>query len=64
MKLTRRAMASALTAAVVAAQAPPKTAVTPEAELEAARNRVRANNVLLTAQSVPMSMEPAFQFKA
>ena len=64
MKLTRRELASALAAGAALAQTPPKPAATPEQELQAARDRVKALTVRLTSEQVPMSTEPAFQFKA
>jgi hypothetical protein len=68
MKMTRRTLAASLSAAALAAQAPPQTPaspqLTPDAELQAARDRVKANTVLLSAQQVPMTVEPAFAFKA
>lgn len=63
MKLTRRQLASALTAGVALAQTP-QPAASPDAELQAARDRVKANVTRLSALAVPMSVEPAFQFKA
>ena len=40
--------------------APPRT---PEAELQAARDQLKATLARLSAQAVPMTTEPAFQFK-
>jgi len=68
MKLTRRELAAALTSAAALAQtpAPQRTPAerTPEAELQAARDQVKANAEALTQLEVPMRIEPAFQFKA
>jgi hypothetical protein len=66
MKLTRRKLAAAVlgSAAVAAAQTQPPTAVTPEEELKAARDRLRASLDAVAAQQVPQSVEPAFQFRA
>jgi hypothetical protein len=64
MRLTRRQLASALTAGAALAQTPQQPAAGPDTELQAARARVRANAARLAAQSVPMAVEPAFQFKA
>jgi len=65
MKITRRKLAAAVAASVTApllAQAPaPRT---PDQELQAARDRMKSNGDKLAAQSVPMSTEPAFQFRA
>ena len=61
MKLTRRQLAAAVIApaALAAAPQPP-----PADELQAARERIlNATNALNTVQ-IPMSTEPAFQFKA
>lgn len=65
MKVTRRALAASLGAAALAAQTPPQPAAqpAPDAELQAARDRVKANTLLLSAQQVPITMEPAFAFK-
>ena len=64
MKLTRRELASALAAGAALAQTPSKPAATPEQELQAARDRVKALTARLTSEQVPMATEPAFQFKA
>jgi hypothetical protein len=63
MKLTRRELAAALAAAPVLAQdrARPDT---PDATLNAARERLKATGAALARQQVPMAVEPAFQFKA
>ncbi|HLK51236.1 MAG TPA: hypothetical protein VKT49_24000 [Bryobacteraceae bacterium] len=63
MKITRRQLASALAAGAALAQTPPQPR-TPEAELQAARDQLKATLARLSAQAVPMSTEPAFQFKA
>ena len=64
MKLTRRQLATALTSAAALAQTPSGPPATPEEELKAARDRVKANGAALARQEVPMATEPAFQFKA
>jgi hypothetical protein len=62
-KLTRRQLAAALMASAAAAQtAAPQP--TPDEDLKAARDRIVANRKALDAVPVPMSVEPAFQFKA
>jgi len=64
MKLTRRqwaALAAAAPAAGLPVRAEPQAA---DEELEAARRRLQANAEALRAASVPMAVEPAFQFKA
>ncbi|PWU00872.1 MAG: hypothetical protein C5B51_24345 [Terriglobia bacterium] len=64
MKVTRRELAAALTSAAAFAQAPAEAPPTPAAELEAAREQVKANAATLAQIEVPMITEPAFQFKA
>jgi len=64
MKLTRRELATAVTAAAAMAQTPPRPPATPEAELQAARDQVKAMGTRLAGQAVPMTTEPAFSFKA
>jgi hypothetical protein len=64
MKLTRRQLATALTSAAALAQTPSGPPATPEEELKAARDRVKANGAVLARQEVPVTTEPAFQFKA
>jgi hypothetical protein len=76
MKITRRRLAAALAAPALAAAMPPTaTAQIPAAApvqtpppagdpLEAAKARIKANGDVLAKETVPMSTEPAFQFKA
>ena len=64
MRLTRRELVSAVAAAGAVAQAPPQAPASPEAELEKARTQVKAMTARLAGQKVPMTAEPAFQFKA
>ena len=64
MKFTRREWASALASATALAQTPAPVLPTPEAELQSARDQVAANVTALLAIQVPMTTEPAFQFKA
>jgi hypothetical protein len=68
MKITRRRLAAALTAPALAAAMPSvASAQTPAASadpLEAAKARIKANGDALAKEDVPMSTEPAFQFKA
>ena len=65
MKLTRRQLATMapaiLSPAMLEAQ---QSAPTPDAELQAARERLKTNADALGSVSVPMDTEPAFQFKA
>ena len=66
MRLTRRKLAASL-AASAAGMAHSQTAA-PEgpddAEVRAARDRIRAAGEALARQEIPQSTEPAFQFKA
>jgi hypothetical protein len=63
MKLTRRQLAAALVSAAAAAQTRTAPASPPD-DLQAARDRIKANGETLARQVIPMSTEPAFQFKA
>ena len=64
MKLTRRQLAVVVSASAMAqAQTHPRAAA-PADELQAARERLKANGDLLAKQDVPASTEPAFHFKA
>jgi hypothetical protein len=63
MKLTRRQVAASLAALASAAPAVPQ--VQPAADdLAAARDRLKNNANALSAVPLPMSTEPASQFKA
>ena len=64
MKLTRRQLAAVVSAAAVAQAQTEQRAAAPADELQAARDRLKANGDLLARQPVPMSTEPAFRFKA
>jgi hypothetical protein len=69
MKLTRRQLPAALTSVAAltsaVAQAPaPAPPASPEAELQSARDQVKAIGLILLQQDVPMSTEPAFTFQA
>ena len=64
MKLTRRELAGALTTAAALAQTPPAVTSAPAAELQSAREQVQANVAALLQMEVPVTTEPAFQFKA
>ena len=70
MKITRRAMTAVLASLGAQAQTPAPTAPTaeltagPEAELQSAREQVSANVRALSQFEIPMSTEPAFEFKA
>jgi len=62
MKMTRRQLAAAALAVTAAKSQTP--AASPDEELKAARDRLKATSDTLAKQTVPMSIEPAFQFKA
>lgn len=69
MKITRRAMAAVLASVGAQAQTPagpqqPPEPASPDAELQSAREQVRANVTALSQFEIPMSTEPAFEFKA
>lgn len=69
MKITRRKLAAALVTPVLAPALPQAAALaqteTPAGDpLAAAKARLQANREALAKESVPMSTEPAFQFKA
>jgi hypothetical protein len=66
MKITRRKLAAAVIApAALMAQTPaPAIPANPAEELTAAREQNRRNSQALDEFHVPMSLEPAFQFKA
>ena len=59
MQLTRRKLAIALLAPAATAQTP-----APVDELQAARDRIKTNGELISKVDLPMSTEPAFEFKA
>jgi hypothetical protein len=64
MKLTRRQLAAALSAtAITPTQAQPQTA-SPADDLQTARDRLKANAASIAEHDLPMSVEPAFRFKA
>ncbi len=68
MKITRRQLAGAI-AFTTAAAAEPQTpeanqAATEDAEIAAARERLRRATSALANHQIPMATEPAFQFKA
>ena len=66
MNLTRRKLAAAMLspAAAVALAQTQTTPSVPEDEVKAARDRLRSAADALSRQEVPVSTEPAFQFKA
>ena len=66
MKVTRRKLAAVVLVPATAAlaQNPPPVPATPDQELTAARERSRQVAAALAEQTVPMTTEPAFSFKA
>ena len=65
MQMTRRKLAAAISAAAAVAAAghtEPQAETAPD-ELVAARDRMRRNSDDLEKHQIPMSVEPAFQFK-
>ena len=67
MKVTRRKLATVIlntAAATALAQTQTAAPATPDEELKAARDRIKANGETLARQAVPMDTEPALQFKA
>jgi hypothetical protein len=76
MKITRRKLAAVLSSPVVLsssvvlssqvalAQTAAVAPSSPDDLLRAARERNQANAAALAAENIPMSTEPAFQFKA
>ena len=63
MKLTRRQLAAAVVSATAIAQTR-QTSSSPADELQAARDRLKANLDAVARQEIPMATEPAFGFKA
>ena len=68
MKLTRRKLAAAIVSAAALPSAAPEPAPSPQADAaddaKLARDRLNANAAALARVKLPMSTEPAFQFKA
>ena len=60
MKITRRK----LTAALLVAPAVPAALAQAADPLQTAKDRIQANSQALAKLEIPMSLEPAFQFKA
>ena len=63
MKLTRRKLATVLASAATTVAQTPQPAAGGDL-LKAARDRMQANAAALATPAIPMSTEPAFQFKA
>ena len=64
MKLTRRKLGTVLVSATAMAAQQPQPGPTPADDLKVARDRLQANAAALARTPIPMSTEPAFQFKA
>ena len=64
MKLTRRKLAAVALASAAAPLVAQTQSTPPADELQAARDRIKANGDKLAQQNVPMAVEPAFQFRA
>ena len=63
-KLTRRNWAAYFAALPLLAQQPQAPLPAKNEEADSARDRIVASSTELAAFSIPMSTEPAFQFKA
>lgn len=63
MKLTRRQLAAVVSATAMA-QAQTAQPAPPANELQAARDRMKANSDALAGVDVPAATEPAFRFQA
>jgi hypothetical protein len=64
MKLTRRQLAVAISATAIAPTHAQPPAAPPADDLQTARDRMKANAAALAGHDLPMSVEPAFRFKA
>lgn len=65
MKLTRRQLAAVVSATAMIAKAQQSAAPAPPAdEMQAARDRMKANSDALARVDVPAEVEPAFRFHA
>jgi hypothetical protein len=64
MKLTRRKLATAVLNSAAFSALAQTSPSTPDDDLKAARDRIKANTELLAKQIVPIDVEPALQFKA
>ena len=63
MKLTRRELAALISATAIA-QAQTEQSAAPADELQAARDRLKANSAALAQHDLPAATEPAFRFEA
>ena len=65
MRMTRRKLAAALAAPALARpMAAQQTQNAPNDALKAAQDRVTGNSKILYLEKVPITAQPAFQFKA
>jgi hypothetical protein len=62
MDISRRQLAGVILASTAVAQEPAKPQ--PEADVETARTQQRASAQAIARVPLPMTVEPAFQFKA
>jgi hypothetical protein len=62
--MTRRKLGVALISSAALAQNAPAQTAAPADPLQAAKDRIKAASEALAKEQVPMSTEPAFQFKA
>ena len=63
MDISRRQLAAVVLASTAAAQAPPVANAEPQGNVDAARLRQRAVAQAIARVPIPMTVEPAFQFK-
>ena len=64
MAVTRRSLAKLLAAAAVVQKTEAQTAAPGDADLQTAREQMRANADQIAKVKLPMATEPAFHFKA
>jgi len=64
MDISRRQLAAVVLAGTAAAQTPPAPKPEPEGDVDGARLRQRAAAQIIARVPLPMTVEPAFQFKA
>jgi len=64
MDISRRQLAGVLLAGTAVAQAPPPPKPQSDSDVDAARGQQRAAAQVIARVPLPMTTEPAFQFKA
>jgi hypothetical protein len=64
MDISRRQLAAVVLASTAAAQAPPAPRPEPEGDVDGARLQQRAAAQIIARVPLPMTVEPAFLFKA